>query len=303
MTKVLWLGQQDTILPWLNDLRHELSKLCEVVAYGDGSEFIPEFNVEKIVEKENPDVIMLGNNQYKFTNLSKVKIPKALKCTDPWTNIWQHVAFIRDADISLVLMNYNCATSEYRKYLPERKFGRLPHTLNTNLFKNLGLERNIDVACIESESGTYPVKTAIYHELRKPQPFKVFISRPHSLSFDEYVKKINQSKIFAFGNVNMSVGDSKIMIFPMAKIYEIMGCETLCMMDTPDEAEELHFIPDYNFISITSETFLSKIKYWLDNENERTKIARRGYETCLQYHIVEIRTKELKNMLEGIMKK
>jgi len=301
--RVLWLGQQDTILPWLNDLRHELSKLCEVVAYGDGSEFIPEYDVEKIVNKEKPDVIMIGNNQYKFFNLNKVKIPKALKCTDHWANIWSHIKFIKNNDIQLVLMNYNCATPEYQKYLPERKFGRLPHTLNTSLFKNLGLKREIDVMCIEAYSGTYPVKSAIYHELKKSQSFEVFTPLPHTLSFDDYVRKINQSKIFAFGNVNMSVGESKVMVFPMAKIYEIMGCETLCMMDTPDEAEELHFIPDYNFVSINTANFLSKIQYWLSNEQERMKIARRGYETCLKYHTVEVRTRELKKMLEEIMKK
>jgi len=301
--KVLWLGQQDTILPWLNDLRHELSKLCEIVAYGDGSEFVPNFDVLKIVAMESPDVIMIANNQYKFFNLNKVNIPKALKCTDHWANIRQHIDFIKNADIQLVLMNYNCATPEYEKCLPDRKFGRLPHTLNTSLFKNLGLERDVDVMCIESASGTYPVKTAVYLELQKSQPFKVFISRPHTLSFDDYVKKINQSKIFAFGNVNMSVGESEVMVFPMAKIYEIMGCETLCMMDTPDESEELHFIPDYNFISINTTNFLSKIQYWLDNETERIKIARRGFETCLQYHTVEIRARELKEILEGLIKK
>jgi glycosyltransferase involved in cell wall biosynthesis len=200
-------------------------------------------------------------------------------------------------------MNYNCATPEYRKYLPDRKFGRLPHTLNTNLFKNLGLKRDIDVMCVESYSKTYPLKSVIYRELKKSQSFKVFTSLPHILSFTDYVHKINQSKIFVFGNVNMPVGESKIMVFPMAKIYEIMGCETLCMMDTPDEAEELHFVPDYNFISIDTENFLNKIQYWLENEDERLKIARRGYETCLKYHTVEVRTRELKKMLEEIIRK
>lgn len=300
--KVIWLGQQDTILPWLNDLRRELGKLCEVIAYGDGPEFIPQYNVDWAIKKEHPDVIMIANNQYKFIMLDRTDVPKALKCTDHWTNIQQHVKFIKENDIQLVLMNYNCATPEYKKYLPDRQFGRFPHTLNPELFKNLNLERDIDVMCIESESGTYPVKTAIYQELRNPQSFNVYIPRPHTLNFEDYVKKINQSKIFAFGNVNMPVGESKVMVFPMAKIYEIMGCETLCMMDTPDEAEELHFIPDVNFVAINKENFKERILYYLENEDERKRIATEGLNTCLKYHTVSIRTKELKEQLESIIK-
>jgi spore maturation protein CgeB len=93
------------------------------------------------------------------------------------------------------------------------------------------------------------------------------------------------------------------MVFPMAKAFEIMGCETLCMMDTPDEADELCFIPDWNFVSITRDNFQGKIWYYLEHEKERKQIAERGLYTCLQYHTVEVRTRELKTMLEEISHK
>jgi hypothetical protein len=302
--KILWLGQQDTHLSWLNDLRREMSCLCGVVAYGDGPEFIPEFNVKKIVRKESPDVIMIGNNQYKFTNIDKVNIPKALKCTDNWANLLSHVKFIKDNNVELILMNYNCARFEYMKYLPDRKFGRLPHTLNPANFCNQNLERSIDVLFDASDNfGVYPVRASIYHGLKDSTEFKVYAKEPHTLSFEEYVKKINEAKIFAYGNVNLSVGKSRIMIFPMAKAFEIMGCETLCMMDIPDEAEELYFIPEWNFVPITRNNFKGKIWYYLEHEQERKRIARRGLDTCLQYHTVKVRTRELKTQLEEIMRK
>lgn len=303
--KVVWLGQQETILPWLNDLRHGIATHCEVVAYGNGPEFIPEYDVSKIVEKEHPDVIMLGNNQYAFVNLDKVSVPMALKCTDPWANIDRHLQFIKDNSISLVLMNYNCATPEYqRQFHGKVKWGRLPHTLNTKLFYNMGLERIFDVACVgEGDPDTYPLRSLVFNNVKNMTGVKTNLPTAHSLGFGEYVKTMNTTKIFAYGNVNRTVGLSRKLIFPMAKLYEIMGCKTLCMMDTPDEAEELHLIPMENFVSITSTDYKDKIQYFLDHEDEGKNIADNGYKTMLKYHTVEIRSRELYEMLEGISKK
>lgn len=298
--KIIWLGQREHILPWLTDLRHVLSGLCEVVAYGDGEEFIHEYNVETIVKKEEPDVIMIGSNQYKFKNLDKVKIPKAIKCADPWVNIWNHIKFIKDNNVDLILMNYKCATPEYQKYLPDKKFGWLPHAVNPVLFKNLGLKRKIDLMYVASQNNTYPLRVSLYHEIPYIEKVKTFISEPHTLSFDEYVRKINQSKIFAFGNVNRKVGDSKVLVFAMAKIYEVMACETLCMMDKPDMVKELHFFPDVNFIEINKDNLKEKVKYWINHNKRRRKIAEAGYETVMKYHTVEIRSKQLYDKLEKL---
>lgn len=301
--KVVWLGQQDHNLSWLNDLRHVLSELCEVVAYGDGEEFISEFDIKKIVRKEEPNVIMIGSNQYKFKNLNKCKIPKALKCADPWANIWKHVKFIKENDVDLILMNYKCSTPEYRKHLPNRKFGWLPHTVNSNLFRNLNLKRPIDVMCAGAGMlSHYPLRYLLFNEIPKMKELNVFTSRGHNLTFNEYVETINKSKIFAFGNVNVKVGNSNVLIFAMAKTYEIMACGTLCVMDKPNMAEQLHFIPNKNFVEINKNNFRSRIKYYIANDKERLKIARAGYETVMKYHTIQVRGRELKKQLEEIVK-
>lgn len=303
--KVVWLCQQEHILPWLNDLRHELGKLCEVVAYGDGEEFIPEFDAVNIVEREDPDVIMIGSNQYKFTNLDKIKIPKALKCTDPWANIERHVEFIKTNHVELVLLNYNCCLPEYMGRLPEGQlFGRLPHTINPENFKDLRMDRIVDVMCIgEGCPVTYPLRNIIYHALPTFKGINGYVAESHTLTFEDYIKAINRAKMFALGNVNRKVADSPILIFPMAKIYEIMGCGTLCMMDAPDEAYELQFVPDYNFVEINKDNFKEKIEYYQQHEYERLRIAKRGLRTVLKYHTIQARAFELKDMLEGIMRK
>lgn len=235
--KVVWLCQQEHILPWLNDLRHELGKLCDVVAYGNGDEFTHEYDTLEITSREDPDVIMIGSNQYKFTNLDKVKVPKALKCTDPWANIWNHIKFIKENDVDLVLMNYNCATPEYRKHLPDKQFGRLPHTVNPQLFHPTNLPKEYDIMLGGiGNTEYYPIRYLLYQEVPK-LGYKMFPKDSH-IPFGEYVRKINQTKILAFGNVVHQVGNSPVLTFPMAKIYEGMGCGVLVAMDVPTEAEE-----------------------------------------------------------------
>lgn len=302
--KVLWLGQQETILPWLNDLRHGIVKHCEVVTYGDGPEFIPNYNVTEIVKKESPDVIMLANNQYAFKYLHNVKVPKALKCTDPWANILRHVQFVRKNHVELILMNYNCATPEYQRHLPDTKIKPLPHTVNPELFHPpVSNNRKIDVCCVGAGCpDTYPIRNVIYNNITE-MGIKAFVTGAHTLTFKDYVKTIQSSKIFAFGNVNRSVGYSDRLIFPMAKIYEIMGCQTLCMMDMPTESDELEFFAGHNCVAINKDNFKESIKWCLSHGRERNKIALRGYQTVMRLHSVEVRSKQLYEMLEELSRR
>lgn len=290
---------KDNICNFLNGLRYALNSRpdCEVVTYGDGLGFIPEHNVEKIVDKEQPDVIMIGNNQYVFEGLDKVKVPKAMKCSDPHSTINKHVSFIKKNNIDLVLMIYGEATPQYKKYLPNRSFGSLPYSINPDMFKNYGLERTVDVMCAGAVHGTvYPLRQAIWNALPKMKGLKTFIGR---LPCNEYIKKINETKIFAFGNGHVYV-DGSPKVYAQAKICEVMACETLCMMDTPDMASELHLIPDYNYVEINESNFKEKITYYLENKELREKIAQRGYETVTKYHTHQIRARELKEQLERI---
>lgn len=303
MLRILWLGQQECILPWLNDLRHGIAKYCDVVSYGLGPEFIPNYDVPEIVEKESPDVIMLGNNQYAFKGLNMVKTPKALKCTDPWANINRHVEFVRKYNVNLILMNYNCATPEYKKHLPNTPIKPLPHTVNPEIFHPLETERDLDVSCVgEGCPDTYPLRNIIYNNITK-MGIKAFVTGAHTLTFADYVKTIQRSKIFAFGNVNRRVGESERLIFPMAKIYEIMGCGTLCVMDCPTEWEELYLNPAWNFVSVVNINFKDEIMYYLKHNRERNKVARAGYRMVMKYHTVEVRSRQLYEMLQEIARK
>lgn len=105
-----------------------------------------------------------------------------------------------------------------------------------------------------------------------------------------YTNALALSKIFIFG--------TSIFKYPLLKFPESMACKTCAMADVPLTAEELHFIPDWNFVSITKNTWRKKLKYYLSHDEEREEIAKNGYDTVLKYHTADIRAQQIVEWLE-----
>ena len=71
------------------------------------------------------------------------------------------------------------------------------------------------------------------------------------------------------------------------------------MADMPLGAEEVHLVPDWNFVAITEKNWQKRLKYYLSHDEEREEIAQRGYETVMKYHTADIRARELVDWLEA----
>jgi hypothetical protein len=106
---------------------------------------------------------------------------------------------------------------------------------------------------------------------------------------DNYARTIARSKIFIFGN---SVFD-----YPLSKYFEVMGSGTLVMADKPQTEKELHFEPGVNYVEITMDDWREKLVYYLENDGERERIARNGYETVMKYHSSQVRARQLVDFL------
>jgi len=187
----------------------------------------------------------------------------------------------------------------------------LPCSINPDIFKDYGFKRIYDVILVAQlrNRRVYPLRVKIADILQKHQEIKSFVRQSpgysHHLDItkeivhENYAKMIAQSKIFPFGCGKIGGGKS-----PSQKLYEITSCNTLVMMDTPKNIKELHFKPEEDFVIIDENNLLEKIRYYLKHDNERVKIAQKGYETVRKYHTNEIRAKQLIRFLEvGDMRK
>lgn len=106
---------------------------------------------------------------------------------------------------------------------------------------------------------------------------------------EQYANALSRSKVFIFG--------TSVFKYPLLKFPEGMACRTCVMADTPLTAEEMHLVPDWNFVDVNIKNWKSKLKYYLTHDEERQEIATRGYETVMKHHTTDIRARQLVDWL------
>lgn len=275
----------------------------DLVTYGNGWG-TTEPDARKIEKMENPDFFVIFCCQTKLENLDKVKCHKVMKCSDPWANVWSHVRFAKRNEIDLLLPIYWDATHKYRELLKgEIKVEAMPLWVNTDWFKDLGLEREWDAFLTGAfGASAHPLRAEIVKRLREMSgEIKVFIKPGHGLSFKGYIETINKSKIFPFGCVELPyLYKTQPIKWAIGKWTEAMSCRTLVMANKPTRAEDLHFESGENFVEVNASNFLGKLEYYLKDEDERLRIATNGYETIQKYHTLKVRADEILKHMENI---
>jgi len=166
------------------------------------------------------------------------------------------------------------------------------------------------LACLAATGlACYPLRNDIWTELpqlarengwrilRRESPIGRSLNRSIMLLTEKgafvgemYAETLARSKVFIFG--------TSVFKYPLLKFPESMACKSCVMADIPLTAEELHLVPDWNFVAITQEDWKDKLKYYLSHDEEREEIAQRGYETVMKYHTTDVRARELVDWLE-----
>jgi len=287
------------IVPFRSHYQHmqdELVRVEDVALYGRGKGLDPETDLLKIVKREKPDILFFTEKKG-YQNMDKIDTPKFMFCSDPWANIFKHTMMLNRYNFTGALMLYPSAIPFYSKYA-KCKLHPFPYAVDPEHFKDMELEREYDVFCSGAfGEGAHPLRYRLLHEARRHPNINFCLSEGHGMSFGEYVKALNRSKIFCFDNVYLRIPEGNRetprIRFAIEKWVEAMACGMLAMAPAPEYAERLHFEKDVNFVDVNTDNFMEKIRYYLDNEDERRLIVRRGTETVMKYHTVEVRVKQL----------
>ena len=106
------------------------------------------------------------------------------------------------------------------------------------------------------------------------------------VSYADLIRIYNQTKI-SLDLSYASKGDKILAV--KGRDFEATGCGSLLLTQDAEEMAE-YFIPGEEIITYQDANDASeKIKYYLANEDEREKIAKRGYERVLREHTWEKR--------------
>lgn len=277
--------------------------------YGDG--FEGEKGLNHVITKNNrddilelidvcsPDIIWIqwwwGSKgpDGGWKNLSKAKVPRITMGGDPWSNL----------DIKARFTKENCSAVILDSGLPDCQvwgdhWKDFPATLlhagiNTKVFYDMKLSRPWDVGRFGAINSTYyPIRGFMHNLLLRNKKTISSLTpergHPPVDTVAGYVKSINQCKTCLCTGEMYQVTGTRIDLLTH-KYLETMACNTLCLGPLPIDAPELHFEDGVNIIQVTMKDFLRKVRYYLDNEEERLTIAKRGYNTIQKWHTIERR--------------
>ncbi|TAL63581.1 MAG: hypothetical protein EPN84_04635 [Legionella sp.] len=195
---------------------------------------------------------------------------------------------------------------EYKyKKLGLEKAIYFPFGCNKNIFQNLNIEKKRDVSFV---GAWHPFRNWLVNNLRKAG----FSVEPYGfgwpngpLPYEEMVKLFNESKI----NLNMSNSTSwdirylksspKALINTLrspknieqikARHFEINSCGAFQLSYYIEGLERHYTIGNEIGIYVDSFDLIEKVRFYLDNENLREDIAKKGYERSMSQHCFESR--------------
>lgn len=303
---------------WKDHIQNEkINKTVERLYGNDPPDFIVDNNADlsefkRIAEEktaETPQTVMTINDMHleprewvKTANRGfDGALMRYLYCSYEKVKILSRFDYMKKMDDSYYLDNLTIPYIHFPWFTDERIYGPSD-------------EKEYDVAFLGSyRKRIYPLRHEIYNSLPslcKEMKCKYLLSdRPPGKTTERRISDLSNEGYFVGESYARALAKSKIFIFgnsifdyPISKYFEVMGCRSLVMADKPQTATELHFESGYNYVEIDRTNWKEKLRYYLDNDDERERIARNGYNTVMKYHNSRVRAKQLVEFLGKLLK-
>ena len=275
--------------------RRELARQHNVVFFGSGyGEY--DGNLQGILKKHPETDIVLVHFEHRaralargldqIKDISKVHIMGGdydKRCFNGYNKHFNKINY------DIIFFRY--ALQEKR--LKENSIGGihylLPWSVNTDLYYNYELEKTIDVMSSFHTSNIHPYRYNILNIVYKMD----VTSYLKPIYFEEYIKKINESKMFITSNVF----ERELS----GKYYEVMACGTLLLTTEPDDLNKLGFYNNEHLIIYKDDfsDLQDKIEYFLKHDKEREEIAKNGMDMVRNRHSHKVRVKEFTSIVEA----
>lgn len=305
--------------------RRAICKYADVEFYGAGYQFntshTPDI-IKEVYGDEKPDFILyyithskipqvfldfhnIPNSKAEFTGFNEVDIPKVFWCNDLWNSSgWKQFA-INNFDYVLSTCQRPLGPDALCIFdntkLQDKTYPWLKG-IDTDLFKSEKIEKKYDVVLTGASCGFYPLRSHFDSVLQKQDNIKYFkppfpnykFNADKSYTGSNYVNLLNSSKI------HITDSGKYNCVGPVAKYFETMATDCLLVAVNPLGSELTRLVDGYNFVAVDGYNFLDKIRYYLDNEEERLRIVKNANDTIKKHHSVDVRAKELVNLLKTI---
>ena len=171
---------------------------------------------------------------------------------------------------------------------------------NHFLYKNLNMPRTYDASFV---GRCYGERKNFVDTIRKGginvATFGLGWGDGGRVSQADLIKIYNKSKI----SLNLSLASKAGKIQIKARDFEAVGCGSLLLTKETKQIAE-YFTPDEEIITYQDANDASeKIGYYLKNEGERERIAKKGYERLIKEHTMEKRFLDIFHSAQDIKRK
>ncbi|MEC2077079.1 glycosyltransferase [Metabacillus fastidiosus] len=273
----------------------ELSKWTDLVVWRESG------RISSILQKikKKPDFILVVNDVGDrifpiIKGLSSIDIPSGLIVNDVHRFTELRRNFIKKNNIQHI---FSIARGKFYESYPEykHKMEWFPHFVNTDIYKDYFLKKEIDLLMMGAVNDVYPLRKKVLETYRHDSCF-VYHEHPGYSNLSEegyinerYAREINRSKIF--------FTCPSIYKYPVMKYYEVLACNTLLLAPNFKELEDLGFIAGTHFVDINESNFKRKGEYYLKNKIERKRIAQQGYRFVNEQHSIQVRVRQFINKI------
>ena len=289
-------------------LRNEFSNHCEVVYYGAGFPNKGNNNISEVVKEIGPfDAVLTWDQTYcgYFDSIKELDIPKAVFLVDYVPSVGKadkNDEFMRKHEFDVAFLRSSFCIELFHQRKRQGRIPKktrpvfLPFGVNTSIYYDWDIEREYDVCAIFSVvSWAYPRRSALIQAVNAMAGVSVF-SGGHSgkgkVVHEAYIDAINRSKMFINSN-----GTYKAVLM---KYFEAMACGSLLITDEPTDGSIMGFIDGENIVYYRNiSDAVKKIRYYIDNQEERKRIARNGSRLVHTFHGNDKRVKAVLEELFG----
>jgi hypothetical protein len=158
----------------------------------------------------------------------------------------------------------------------------LPYACDTEVFRDLGLDRDLDVAFVGHLFGVNSERSRILCELQ---------SRGLKINEQRYVSQNEIPQIYSRAKIVLNVPLADDLNY---RFFEALSCGALLLTRRVNNGQEELFRENEHYVAYdTKEELLDKVSYYLAHPAERQRIALSGYNEVQAKHTLEIRLKTI----------
>jgi hypothetical protein len=237
----------------------------------------------------------------KYEELENVGIKKTILLADYWGISEKDpqilVDFVSDYNIDLIYSYFPQPLAIWSNTAIGNKLRYLPPCFDPRIFNNWKMPKEYDVGFLAA--GTlepmpkYPERYKLHQQLLQQRDLKyLWAAHPGWKLHGKNSPLVGRNFSRAINSCRIFITTGGVLRNAHSKYIEALASHTLLMADEPVGAESLGLVDNINYVCISEDNVLEKVRYYLARPELCYKIAEEGYRLAMTKHNCFVRAND-----------